>query len=79
MQQQQQLNKAIEETKALMAQVKNAANPQAVLAQALQNNPNTSNIYSLLQNNGNLESIAKQMAQSKGIDINQLISQLSNI
>ena len=62
-----------------MSQVKNATNQQAELARILQNNPNTSNIYSLLQSNGNLESIAKQMAQSKGIDINQLISQLSNI
>ena len=60
-----------------MAQVKNAANPQAVLAQALQNNPNTSNIYSLLQNNGNLESIAKQMARASKIDINQLINNLT--
>ena len=57
--QQQQLNKAIEETKALMARVKNAADPYAILTQALQNNPNTSAIYTLLQNNGNLENIAR--------------------
>ncbi len=62
-----------------MAQVKNAPNPQALLAQILQNNPNTSSIYTLLQSNGNLEQVARQMAQMGKIDINQLISQLSNI
>ena len=62
-----------------MARVKNAPNPQALLAQILQNNPNTSSIYALLQSNGNLEQVARQMAQMGKIDINQLISQLSNI
>ena len=62
-----------------MAQIKNASDPQAALAQVLQNNPNTSAIYTLLQSNGSLENIAKQMAQASNIDINKLISQLSNI
>lgn len=42
----------------------------------LQNNPNTAAISSMLKNGGNLENIARQMAATKGIDINQLISQL---
>ena len=60
----------------MMQQVKNAQNPQAMLAQMLQNNPNTSMIANMLSNNGNLEEVARQMAQARGIDINQLIKQL---
>jgi hypothetical protein len=42
-----------------------------MLAQILQNNPNTAAIATLLKNNNNsLESIARQMAQERGIDIN---------
>ena len=62
----------------MMQQVKYAQNPQAMLAQLLQNNPNTAAIASMLKNNnGSLETIARQMAQERGIDINQLINQLS--
>ena len=59
-----------------MNQVKNAQNPQAMLMQILQKNPNTTNLVNLLRNNGNLESIARQMAQASNIDIDSLISQL---
>jgi hypothetical protein len=42
-----------------------------MLAQMLQNNPNTAAIAGMLKNNGgNLESIARNMAQARGIDIN---------
>ena len=41
-----------------------------MLAQLLQNNPNTTMLASMLKNGGNLESIARQMAQINGIDIN---------
>lgn len=71
-----QLNQSIEQVKGMMQQVKNAQNPQAMLAQMLQNNPNTSMIANMLSNNGNLEEVARQMAQARGIDINQLIKQL---
>lgn len=76
MQQQQQLNNSIAEVKALMAQVKNAPNPQALLAQMLQSNPNTAMIAKMLSSNGSLESIARSMAQDRGIDIMQLINSL---
>ena len=59
-----------------MQQVKYSQNPQAMLAQLLQNNPNTAAIAGMLKNNGNLEQVARQMAQERGIDINQLIRQL---
>lgn len=60
-----------------MAQIRNAQNPQAALTQMLQNNPNTAAIAQMMQNGGNLENIARQMAAAKGVDINQLIKQLT--
>ena len=73
---QQQLNQSIEQVRGMMQQIKGAPNKQAMLAQLLQNNPNTRNIAALLQSNSNLEIMAKQMAQTYGIDINNLIRQL---
>lgn len=78
-QQQQALNESIERVKGMMASVRAAANPEAALAQMLQNNPNTAAIANMLQGNGNLESIARQMAQASGVDINQLIKQLGGM
>ena len=72
----QSLNQSIESTRAVMDMIKNSQNPQAMLAQVLQNNPNTAAISNMLKNNGSLESIARQMAQARGIDINQLLNQL---
>jgi len=40
----------------------------------LQNNPNTAALANMLKDGGSLESIARQMAQTNGIDINQLIN-----
>lgn len=60
----------------MMQQIKNAPNQQAMLAQILQNNPNTAMLSSMLKGGGSLESIARQMAQTNNIDINQLIRQL---
>lgn len=59
-----------------MQQVKNAQNPQAQLAQILQNNPNTAAIANMVNNGGNLEQMARQMAAAQGVDINQLIQNL---
>ena len=59
-----------------MAQVKNAPNQQAMLAQILQNNPNTAAISQMLHSGNSLEIIARQMAQACGADINDNISRL---
>ena len=59
-----------------MAQVKNAPNQQAMLAQLLQNNPNTAAISNMIRNGNSLEGIARQMAQACGADINDIISRL---
>ena len=72
-----QLNQSIEQTRALMKQVKNAQNPEAMLEQVLQNNSNTSSIANMLYNSGgNLERVARSMAQIYSIDIYQLIKNL---
>ena len=60
-----------------MRQVKNAQDPQAVLAQIIENNPNSAFIANALHNGGSLEGIARSIAQTKGIDINQLLHQLT--
>ena len=75
-QQQSALNESIARVRNMMQQVQAAQNPQAMLAQMLQNNPNTAAIANMLKGGGDLESMAKQMAAASGIDINQLIKQL---
>ena len=59
-----------------MQQIKNAPDSQAMLAQILQNNPNTAMIAAMLQNGNGLEGIARSMAQNKGVNINNLINRL---
>ena len=58
-----------------MQQVKNAPNQQAMMVQLLQSNPQISNLAAMLKNNS-IEDIARKMAQTQGIDIEKLISQL---
>ena len=73
--QEDQLNKSIEDVRGLMHQMQDAPNAEAVLAQALENNPNTAFIANALKGN-NLEGIAKNMAKVKGYDINDVIKKL---
>ena len=73
-----QSNLAIDQVKGLMAQLKGASDPQAMLAQVLQNNSNTAFIANALKGGTGLEALARQMAQQRGIDINDLIKQLTN-
>lgn len=60
----------------MMRQVKSAQNPQVVLAQIIQNNPNAAAIAGMLHSGNNLENIARQMAQANGVNINDLINRL---
>lgn len=75
--QQQQLNESIERTRALMQQMSSIGNKEAFITNLLQSNPQLSAIIPLLHNGGNLESIATQMAQTNGINLNNLIKKLS--
>ena len=61
----------------MMQAVKTAENPQLALANMLNNNPNTAYISQMLRNGNNLEGIARMIAQQKGVDINDVIRQLS--
>ena len=74
--QQEQLNQSIESVRGMMQQVRGSQNPQEVLAQILQNNPNTGMISQMLSSGNSLENIARQMAQARGVDINDLINKL---
>ena len=62
-----------------MQQLKGLGNQEAIIAQLLKQNPQLGNLTNLLRNGQSLEGIAKTMAQAGGYDINQIISQLSNI
>ena len=77
--QQDNLSQSIEITRALMQQFKNSTDKQAILAQILQNNPNATMIINVLKNNGSLESLAYQIAQQKGYDINDVLKRLGGI
>ena len=76
---QQSLDISIQQTRNLMQQMKNSQNSQALLAQALENNPNTAAIASMLNGGNNLEGIARMIAQNKGYDINEVIQKLGGI
>lgn len=73
---QSQLDQSVEQMRGIMRQIKNAPDPQVMLAQMLQNNPNTAMLSNMLKNNGDLESIARQMAASNNINIDELINNL---
>lgn len=73
---QEQLNQSIESVRGMMQQVRGSQNPQEVLAQILQNNPNTGMISQMLSSGNSLENIARQMAQARGVDINDLVNKL---
>ena len=71
------LSESIERTRAIMQRMKFINNQEIIVNNLLQSNPQLQAITPLLRNGNNLEGIAKQMAQVKNIDINQLINQLS--
>ena len=73
--QQQRLNESIEQVRKLMQNLKGVQNPQQILMNVLENNPQTAQLAKLFKNN-NLESIARQMAQSEGVNILDVINSL---
>lgn len=62
-----------ERARSLMQQFKSASNPSLILTNLIQQNPQLATIIS----GGNLENIARSMAQARNIDINQLITNLT--
>ena len=63
--------------KQLAGLLQNSSNPQQLIFNLIQNNPQIRNIYSLLQNsNKNPKELFYLMAQQKGIDPDQVINLL---
>ena len=59
-----------------MQQMQGMSNKEAVIMNLLQSNPQLGLITNLLRNGNNLEGIANSMAQTNGININELIQKL---
>lgn len=66
-------NDSIQQTKSLMSAMRMSANPQAYLLNMLNSNPYLAN---MVKTGGNLKNIAEQMAQVRGINLNELIQKL---
>ena len=60
-----------------MQQMSGIGNKEVFITNLLQANPQLSSIIPLLHNGSNLEGIAAQMARVNGIDLNNLIKELS--
>ena len=72
-----QLNESIGRTRAIMQQFKSVQNKEYIISTLLQQYPQLKFILPALRNGSNLESIANQMAQAAGEDINEIISRLN--
>ena len=73
---QQPLNESIEQTRALMQQMRGMPNYEAVIARLLQGNPQLGLLTNALRNGNSLEGIARSMASANNIDIKELIGSL---
>ena len=61
----------------MINQFKGVQNPQALIAQLSQRNPQAAQrIQALMQSGGNPQEIAQSMMRQRGIDINQLMSMI---
>ena len=72
-----QLDQSINNARNIMQQFQTAQNPQQMMMNILQNNPQFAQIASIAARNGNLEQVARQLAQQKGVDINDIINRLT--
>ena len=70
----QNYSQQIQQIKNLMQEIKMSSNPQLIIKNLLNQNPS----LQLLLKGGSLQQIAQQMAQQRGIDLNQLIQQLQS-
>lgn len=61
----------------MINQFKGVQNPQALIAQMSQRNPQAAQqLQALMQSGGNPQEIAQSMMKQRGIDINQLMSMI---
>ena len=74
---QERIMQNIAPIKRMMNMVQTASNPQAMLNQMLQNNPQYKQIINAINaNGGNLQKAFYQMAKEKGVDPNTILNQL---
>ena len=76
-QQNQSLDASIMWAKSMMNQMKFSANPEQALKSMIEQNPQFSQVASMLKGSPNgLQGLAQQMARERGIDLNMLIQKL---
>lgn len=68
-------NPQIQQVRQLMNAFRNSANPQQMLAQMAQNNPQFSQVMQLCQN-GNPKDVFYALCKEKGVDPNTILNQL---
>ena len=78
-QQNTQLNDLVAQTKRLMQQANNAKDPKTAVLQMIGSNPQAASIWKMLQTNGDLKSMAMEMARQRGIDPAALEKELNGI
>lgn len=67
----------LQQIKQMMGMVRNAGNPQAMLAQMMQNNPQMRQVADLVRQYGNdPEKAFYALAQQKGVDPNEILNML---
>ena len=69
---------AIGQIKQMMNMMKGASNPQAMLMQMAQQNPQLSNIMQFCKSGGNPEALFRQKAQQMGLNPDDIINALKN-
>lgn len=75
-QQNNQLNRSIENTRKIMYQFQNSKNPEQMLTQLLAANPQFAQIASAAAKGNGLQQVAQQMADAQGISLADLIHRL---
>ena len=69
---------AISQIKQMMNMMKGASNPQAMLMQMAQRNPQLSSIMQFCKSGGNPEALFRQRAQQMGLNPDDIINALKN-
>ena len=78
-QQDTQLTNIVSQARNLMQQVQGAKDPKAAVMQMIGSNPQAANVWKILQTNGDLKSVAMEMARQRGIDPAALENELRRI
>lgn len=64
--------------KRAMSLVRSAGNPQAMMSQLMQNNPQYSQVMKIIQENGgDAKAAFYNLAQQQGVDPNQILNMLN--